>query len=100
MYASNDLYIHAIAHLQPAAEVLVQLDSSVAGLSSDEAAARLASHGRNRLPEPPRAGVVRRFVRHFHNVLIYVLLAAAAITFLLDHLTDTAVILAAVVIHA
>jgi hypothetical protein len=36
----------------------------------------------------------------FHNILIYVLLGAAVVTALLDHWTDTAVILAVVVVNA
>jgi magnesium-transporting ATPase (P-type) len=41
-----------------------------------------------------------RFLLQFHNILIYVLLGSAVITWLLDHLTDTAVILAVVIANA
>jgi magnesium-transporting ATPase (P-type) len=56
--------------------------------------------GPNRLPEPPRPGALRRLLRQFHNILIYVLLGAAAITALLGHGVDTGVILAVVVANA
>ena len=79
---------------------LAALDSRTAGLSTDEAAARLDRHGPNRLPEPPRRGLLRRFLAHFHNVLIYVLLGAALITALLGHAIDTGVILAVVLTNA
>jgi magnesium-transporting ATPase (P-type) len=49
------------------------------------------------LPEPPRRGLLARFLAHFHDPLIYVLLGAATVTALLEHLVDTAVILAVVV---
>ncbi|MCK6376689.1 MAG: hypothetical protein L6Q69_21695, partial [Zoogloea sp.] len=49
------------AHARAADEVLAALDSSPTGLSADEAARRLAEIGPNRLPEPPRDGVVKRF---------------------------------------
>ncbi len=70
------------------------------GLDGQEAEARLARVGPNRLPEPKRAGPLLRFLRQFNNLLIYVLLAAAAVTALLGHWIDTGVILAVVVVNA
>ena len=61
---------------------------------------RLARHGPNRLPEPARRSAILRFLAHFHNILIYVLLAAAAITASLGHFIDTGVILAVVIANA
>lgn len=88
------------AHARAADEVLSALDSCPAGLSADEAARRLAEVGPNRLPEPPRDGLLKRFLKHFNDVLIYVLLGAAAITAALGHWIDTGVILGVVVINA
>lgn len=79
---------------------LTQLASNESGLSQTDAEARLHSHGPNRLPEAPRRGLFKRFILQFHNILIYVLLGSAAITLLLGHLADTAVILAVVLINA
>ncbi|MDH3210106.1 MAG: cation-transporting P-type ATPase [Burkholderiaceae bacterium] len=79
---------------------LGELNATPAGLSHDEANARLSNYGPNRLPEPPRRSVIKRFLLQFHNVLVYVLLASAAITLVLDHLADTAVILAVVLANA
>ncbi|MCR9221811.1 MAG: HAD-IC family P-type ATPase [Alphaproteobacteria bacterium] len=70
------------------------------GLEAAEAARRLAAHGANRLPEAKRRGPLLRFLAQFHNLLIYVLLAAAAVTAVLGHLVDTGVILAVVVVNA
>jgi magnesium-transporting ATPase (P-type) len=70
------------------------------GLSADEAASRLRRHGPNRLPEVQRRSPILRFLAHFHNVLIYVLLGSAVITAGLGHVTDTAVILAVVLANA
>jgi magnesium-transporting ATPase (P-type) len=80
--------------------VLQQLRTSGSGLGSAEAAERLTLYGANRLPEKVKRGVLVRFVLHFHNILIYVLLGAAAITFALGHLVDTFVILAVVLANA
>ncbi|WP_372659316.1 cation-transporting P-type ATPase [Hydrogenophaga sp.] len=70
------------------------------GLSQDEAHASLQAHGPNRLPEPAQRSALLRFLLHFHNILIYVLLGSAAITAALGHLVDTAVILAVVLANA
>ena len=70
------------------------------GLDDAEAARRLASYGPNRLRPPKRRGPLLRFVLQFHNVLVYVLLAAALLTALLQMWVDTAVIIGVVVINA
>jgi magnesium-transporting ATPase (P-type) len=87
-------------HVLDAKVVLEEQQSSSDGLDAEEVAARLQRHGYNRLPEQTRRSAVVRFLLHFHNVLIYVLLGAAAITALLDHLVDTWVILAVVLVNA
>ena len=87
-------------HSVPAESALNGLTTSAAGLDRDEAAARLAKHGANRLPEAAKRSPLLRFVRHFHNILIYVLLGSALITATLGHWTDTSVILAVVVANA
>jgi magnesium-transporting ATPase (P-type) len=87
-------------HDRPVDAVLQALQSTRGGLSSAEAAARLARYGPNRLPPPKRRGPLARFLLQFHNVLIYVLLAAAGITALMGHFVDSLVILGVVVINA
>lgn len=76
-----------------------QLASDSSGLSSEEAARRLERYGPNRLAPPRRRGPLLRFALQFHNLLIYVMLAAALITAVLGHWLDTAVLLAAVLIN-
>ena len=87
-------------HNSSTEDVLTSLRTSPHGLSDDEAMARLSNYGPNRLPEAPRAGPLVRFLRQFQNLLIYVLLAAAAVTAALGHLVDTFVILAVVIVNA
>ena len=91
---------HLAAHAEEAAAVLDALHSRAEGLSAEEAAQRLAQHGANRLPQAPRKHPLLRFLAHFHNVLIYVLLAASVVTAALGHWIDTGVILAVVVANA
>ncbi|MFN7057155.1 cation-translocating P-type ATPase, partial [Hyphomonas sp.] len=88
-------------HARPAPEILSELgvDPST-GLTDSEAAARLASHGPNRLLAPKPRNVFLRFLSHFHNVLIYVLIGAGLVTAFLQHWIDTVVIFAVVIINA
>ena len=88
------------AHAEETAAVLDALHTRAEGLNAEEAAQRLVQHGPNRLPQAPRKHPLLRFLAHFHNVLIYVLLAAAAVTAALGHWIDTGVILAVVVANA
>ncbi len=87
-------------HAQPAETVLAYLESGRHGLSHTQAQERLARHGRNQLPPPKSRGPWLRLLMQFHNVLIYVLLAAAIITSLLGHWIDSGVILGVVIINA
>jgi magnesium-transporting ATPase (P-type) len=87
-------------HALPHQDVLSRLASTPDGLDTAEAQKRLEQVGPNRLPEPPKTGVLLRFLKHFHDVLIYILLGAAAITAVLGHWVDTSVILGVVVINA
>jgi P-type E1-E2 ATPase len=70
------------------------------GLSSEEAERRLEKHGLNQLPMDEPESLVKRFLRQFNDMLIYVLLAAAAMTAFLREWIDTGVILAVVLINA
>ena len=76
------------------------LNTSAQGLSSPEAQRRLDTFGLNKLPEVEPSVPFVRFIRQFHNVLIYVLLAAAATTAALEHWIDTSVIVGVVLINA
>jgi len=81
-------------------ELLAALEADLAGLDENEVQRRRALHGFNRLPQPPGKPAIARFLLHFHNILIYVLLGAATITALLNHIVDTLVIIAVVVVNA
>ncbi len=87
-------------HTESVKTVLGLLESTTSGLSNDEASNRLAKHGPNRLPEPRTRGPLLRFLYQFHNILIYVLMAASAVTAMLGHWVDTGVILGVVFVNA
>ncbi|WP_019569162.1 cation-transporting P-type ATPase [Thioalkalivibrio sp. ALE11] len=86
-------------HALEADEALRRHDAAREGLSGDAARERLERFGPNALKPPEKAGVLRRFLRHFHNILIYILVLAAIGTALLGHWVDTGVILAVVLIN-
>ena len=86
-------------HALSAEAALERLGASPDGLSATEAALRLARHGPNRLPEPPRRGAIRRFLDQFRNLLIYVLLGSATVSAALGHWLDAGVILAVVLLN-
>lgn len=80
-------------------QVLVEFGSSPQGLSQTEVDARQQRYGFNRLPESQPRSAWIRFIAQFHNLLIYVLLATAVITFALGHTLDSAVIVGVVSIN-
>jgi magnesium-transporting ATPase (P-type) len=88
-------------HALSADEALSELGTDAKrGLSPDDAAERLERYGRNRLPEEPGQSPLIRFLKQFHNVLIYVLIVAAGFTAFLGEWIDTGVIIAVVIVNA
>lgn len=77
----------------------LQTDETI-GLTEEEAEKRSKQSGLNVLPEPKKEPAILRFLKHFNDVLIYVLMGAAVITFLLGHYIDTSVIILVIVINA
>jgi Ca2+-transporting ATPase len=70
------------------------------GLDGADAAARLLAHGPNRLRQKPPRPAWRRFLDQFANLLILVLLGAAALAGALGEVKDAAVIGVVVLLNA
>ncbi len=87
-------------HSLPASDALTRLDTPRSGLDPAEIESRRAQFGANRLPPPQSQPAWQRLLLQFHNVLIYVLLAAGVITAVLGHWLDSGVIFGVVVINA
>ena len=87
-------------HAQPAGDVLVALKTGPDGLSAEEAEARKKRFGPNRLAAAPKRSEFLRFLSQFNNLLIYVLLAAAALATIIGHTVDAVVVLAVVLLNA
>uniref|UniRef100_UPI001124F48A HAD-IC family P-type ATPase n=1 Tax=Arthrobacter globiformis TaxID=1665 RepID=UPI001124F48A len=87
-------------HALPVHEVLLLLGVNPdTGLRPDEVERRRERFGPNSLPSPRTAGPLRRLVRQLHHPLVYVLLAAAAVTLIVGEYVDSAVILGVVAIN-
>lgn len=70
------------------------------GLASAEAAALLARHGRNRLPEAPLPGLLAVFARQFRSPFIYILAVAALASFGLGQVPNAVFIVAVLLLNA
>ncbi|HEX6419005.1 MAG TPA: HAD-IC family P-type ATPase, partial [Acidimicrobiales bacterium] len=83
---------HIPWHALPAAEVERRLGTDVDGLPPGDVEVRLARTGPNELEDepPPPAAIV--LLRQFRSPLIYILLLATAVTFLLEEYIDAGVI--------
>lgn len=80
--------------------VLRALNTTEQGLSVAEAVRRLKEDGPNALPEAKLDGLWLIFLRQFQSPLIYILLAASAIVFLMHEVVDGSIILAVLLFNA
>jgi len=97
---SADVQPEAEPYALPGDDVLALVGSSRDGLSPAEAADRLRRDGPNLIPEGKRDPAVIRFIKHFDDILIYILLVAAALKVILGEWIDFGVILAVAFINA
>ena len=72
----------------------------ITGLSSDEVTARLGQYGKNQLKGKPKKSMISLFLAQLQDMLIYVLLGAAAITLFIGEYADSVIILLVVVLNA
>jgi cation-transporting P-type ATPase F len=88
-------------HQLPAEEVLQLLGTDAAkGLDRLEIETRQSRFGLNLIPAAPGQSMAMRFLLQFHTPLVYILLAAAAITGILNEWVDSGVIFAVVLVNA
>lgn len=84
----------------PADEIISLLQSSLEGITPEEATNRLARDGYNEVEAKREHGPVYKFLKQFASPLIYVLIAASVVTFFLKEYADMTVILAVVLANA
>jgi Ca2+-transporting ATPase len=88
-------------HHCPSGEVTTLLNTDPdKGLSPFEAKHRLEKYGPNTVTMQKQKGPLIRFLLQFHQPLIYILIAAGAVTLFLQEWVDSAVIFGVVIINA
>ena len=87
-------------HALPIAQVAQELTSDADGLTTNEAAARLATHGSNRLAEKPPRPAWLKFLDQFRSLLVIILLGAAVLAGAIGELKDSIVIAVVVLLNA
>lgn len=95
--ASNPV---SFPHAVSSEAVLNALQSSLHGLTHDEAVTRLEHYGRNTLPQAKPPGIGSVFLRQFVSPLIYVLVAAAILSLIIREWSDAGFISAVLFINA
>jgi len=87
--------------VQPIGDLAVELDTRPdSGLSTEEAAQRLAADGRNELRTAPGPSPLLLFLAQFKNLVIWVLIGAAVLSALLGEGADAIAIAAIVFLNA
>lgn len=74
-------------------DIYKQLASSAEGLSSQEAEIRLKKHGLNELPPGKADPAWKLLISQFNSPLMYIMMGATAVSYLLEHYSDTIFIL-------
>ena len=80
-------------------ELQQQLGTDGDGLTSAEAENRLAKNGPNKIKSQPRRGALKLLIKQFRSALIYLLMAACVIAFLLGDHNDGFIILVILLIN-
>lgn len=91
-------------YLKNTDEVLKDIESTQNGLTSEQAKQRLEKNGLNKLKEPPKDGIVKKFIKALIDPMIIMLLVAAGISAITafasgDSFTDVFIILFVVIVN-
>lgn len=81
-------------------DIFERLGAGSSGLSSDEAAERTKKYGLNELQFRKKTSSLMLFINQFKNFLIYILIVATFISFLIGEVVDAGIIAAIVVLNA
>lgn len=87
-------------HAKSVKTALSELQTAAGGLSTQEVKLRQKKFGPNSLPQKRRLPAIFLFLRQFKSGLVYILLAAAAISFYFQHYTDVYIIGVVVIANA
>jgi Mg2+-importing ATPase len=82
----------------PADVLMNRLGTSAAGLTTEEATARLETYGSNEVARREHGSVILEFASHFKSPLVIILVIAAIVSSTLGELTDAIIILCIVLV--
>ncbi|MGI6777623.1 MAG: calcium-translocating P-type ATPase, SERCA-type [Acetivibrionales bacterium] len=91
---------HSLYHCISIEETLSRLKSDYKGLSNEEALDRINKFGENELEEGKKKTILGMFIDQFKNVMIVILLVAAALASFMGELADTVIILFVILLNA
>ncbi|BAH05945.1 calcium-translocating P-type ATPase, PMCA-type [Clostridium kluyveri] len=82
-------------------EVIQELDTdSINGITSKEAKIRIEKYGQNKLAEKKKKSILILLFEQINDVLIYILLAAAVVSALLNEISDAIIIGIVIILNA
>ena len=81
-------------------EVLKHFSSEINGLSEGEAQERLGRYGLNEIRRERGISPLKIFLSQFNSFIVYILIAAVLISFILHEYVDSAVIIAILIVNA
>lgn len=87
-------------HTKSYDEVLKELDSSLSGLSNNEALERLKKDGPNELNNNKKLNVIFLLLKQFKEIMLIVLIIAGIISILLKEYSDAIIIFVVVIMNA
>ena len=79
-------------------EVLSNLSTSEAGLSSKESEKRLSTYGFNVIREKRRVSALKIFISQFKSIVVWILIAATVISAFLGEYVDAIVIFSIIIL--
>ncbi|MFH1180457.1 MAG: HAD-IC family P-type ATPase, partial [Candidatus Bathyarchaeota archaeon] len=83
------------------ADVLARkLETSLEGLTSEESESRLKKYGKNELCSKESRGRVQIFIAQFKNALVFLLIGASIVSYLLGEVTDSIIIASIVILNS
>lgn len=92
-------------YLKSMEETMAEVRTTTNGLATSQAVERLQKYGKNKLEEPPKDSILKKFFMQFADPMIIILIAAAVISgitsfYAHESFADVIIIMAVVIINA
>lgn len=81
-------------------KVLSELETSVDGLTSEEAESRIERYGKNEITEQKKKGVIRVFAEQFADLLVIILIISALVSVFTGNLESAIVIICVITMNS